>query len=297
MIANLLPSVDLRSYASQTTGLNAKSLSYIGSIFASVDPSTVDDAFAHLQQTFGTYDTHFDVTTLPSLEDVVSLLDAGAAKLFVNRAQLDQLSQTPNVDLDRIVLSISGSTKEEIISAIGGSSVGIWASNIQDADLVEAWLNEYGTDRPPVFVSFATPSAENAQRVAKLQAIPILPATSLTFEPRASNSLIDATSLLLANAVSDRPDGLFTTLVTDERGIALGLVYSNAESVRESFRTGRGVYHSRKRGLWYKGESSGDIQELVRVNLDCDSDCLRYTVRQKGRGMAVDLSAHCVKLT
>jgi phosphoribosyl-ATP pyrophosphohydrolase/phosphoribosyl-AMP cyclohydrolase/histidinol dehydrogenase len=88
----------------------------------------------------------------------------------------------------------------------------------------------------------------------------------------------------MANATSDRPDGLFTTLVTDERGIALGLVYSSEESVAESLKTGRGVYQSRKRGLWYKGESSGDIQELVSVSLDCDSDCLQFVVRQKGRG-------------
>jgi phosphoribosyl-ATP pyrophosphohydrolase len=44
------------------------------------------------------------------------------------------------------------------------------------------------------------------------------------------------------------------------------------------------VYHSRTRGLWKKGESSGDSQELLRVDLDCDRDALRFTVRQHGRG-------------
>jgi phosphoribosyl-ATP pyrophosphohydrolase/phosphoribosyl-AMP cyclohydrolase/histidinol dehydrogenase len=49
-------------------------------------------------------------------------------------------------------------------------------------------------------------------------------------------------------------------------------------------KTGRGVYQSRKSGLWYKGESSGDVQELLRITLDCDRDCLQYVVKQKGRG-------------
>jgi phosphoribosyl-ATP pyrophosphohydrolase/phosphoribosyl-AMP cyclohydrolase/histidinol dehydrogenase len=64
----------------------------------------------------------------------------------------------------------------------------------------------------------------------------------------------------------------------------LGLVYSSVESVVESMRTGRGVYMSRKRGLWYKGDSSGDVQELVKISLDCDGDCLQFIVRQKGKG-------------
>ena len=83
---------------------------------------------------------------------------------------------------------------------------------------------------------------------------------------------------------SDRPDGLWPTVVVDEIGVALGLAYSSAVSLRQAVRTGRGVYHSRTRGLWIKGESSGDIQQLLRVDLDCDRDALRFTVRQSGRG-------------
>jgi len=95
--------------------------------------------------------------------------------------------------------------------------------------------------------------------------------------------------LELADAItsvlrSDRSDGLWPTVVTDELGTALGLVYSSKESVREALRTGRGVYQSRKRGLWTKGESSGDVQTLLRIDPDCDRDALRFTVRQTGRG-------------
>jgi len=83
---------------------------------------------------------------------------------------------------------------------------------------------------------------------------------------------------------SDRPDGLWPTVVVDRCGLALGLAWSNSKSVREAIRIRRGVYHSRFRGLWVKGMSSGNTQELLRVDLDCDRDTLRFTVNQQGSG-------------
>ncbi len=83
---------------------------------------------------------------------------------------------------------------------------------------------------------------------------------------------------------SDRADGLWPTVVVDERGIALGLCYSNLDSVRAALAERRGVYHSRRRGLWRKGESSGAVQELLRIDADCDRDTLRFTVRQRPPG-------------
>ena len=93
-----------------------------------------------------------------------------------------------------------------------------------------------------------------------------------------------AADALAACLSSDRPDGLWPTLVCDEAGRSLGLVYSDAESLGLALAEGRGIYRSRKRGLWRKGERSGDVQELVRVELDCDRDALRFVVRQRGRG-------------
>lgn len=96
--------------------------------------------------------------------------------------------------------------------------------------------------------------------------------------------------MLLADALgaplqSDRPDGLWPTVVTDERGVALGLAWSNLESLREAVKFKRGVYFSRSRqALWYKGESSGAKQELIRIDLDCDRDCLRFVVSQDEPG-------------
>jgi phosphoribosyl-ATP pyrophosphohydrolase len=95
---------------------------------------------------------------------------------------------------------------------------------------------------------------------------------------------LDLADALVAPMVSDREDGLWPTVVADENGRVLGLAWSDAASVREAIGSRRGVYRSRRRGLWIKGETSGDIQELLRVDLDCDRDALRFTVRQRGRG-------------
>lgn len=83
---------------------------------------------------------------------------------------------------------------------------------------------------------------------------------------------------------SDRPDGLIPTVVTDECGVALGLSYSSKESIREAVNRRQGIYQSRRRGLWVKGESSGATQELLSVTPDCDRDAVRFTVRQNGSG-------------
>ena len=100
-------------------------------------------------------------------------------------------------------------------------------------------------------------------------------------------ALIDpsAAQLGLAYAaciVTDRSDGLFTTVVCSRTGEALGLVYSSPESIVAALECGRGVYYSRSRhGLWRKGDTSGHIQQLHRLDVDCDGDALRFTVTQK----------------
>lgn len=283
MAAPLLAAIDLQTYQQPTQGPNPQQLSYIGNVFARVTPETIDDALTHLQQSVGRYTNYLSVDSLGEVEDVISLLNAGATKVFVTRPQLSQLLEK-NIEQDRLVLCLPGSTREENIDAISGTSVDVYAHQIQDVEVAGAWLKEYGTDRPNVFVSFQNPTLEDAVQVAKLGGIPVIPAQSLKVDAEPRPGFLSVAKLLMANATSDRPDGLFTTLVTDERGIALGLVYSSEESVAKSLETGRGVYQSRKRGLWYKGESSGDIQELVSISLDCDSDCLQFVVRQKGRG-------------
>lgn len=95
---------------------------------------------------------------------------------------------------------------------------------------------------------------------------------------------LDLADAIAAPLRSERPDGLFPTVVVDERGLALGLAWSSRDSLREAVRRRAGVYQSRSRGLWVKGETSGATQQLLRIDLDCDRDALRFVVRQRGPG-------------
>jgi phosphoribosylformimino-5-aminoimidazole carboxamide ribotide isomerase len=78
---------------------------------------------------------------------------------------------------------------------------------------------------------------------------------------------------------------VWPTVVCDESGRTLGLVWSTRESLTRAVAERRGIYWSRSRqSIWEKGATSGNTQELVRVDLDCDRDALRFTVRQRGAG-------------
>jgi phosphoribosyl-ATP pyrophosphohydrolase len=79
--------------------------------------------------------------------------------------------------------------------------------------------------------------------------------------------------------------GVWPTVVCDELGRTLGLVWSTRESLARAVGERRGIYWSRSRqAVWVKGETSGNTQELLRVELDCDRDALRFTVRHQGAG-------------
>jgi phosphoribosyl-AMP cyclohydrolase len=68
-----------------------------------------------------------------------------------------------------------------------------------------------------------------------------------------------------------------------DTGEVLMLAWMSRESIEESLATGRAVYFSRSRGaLWRKGETSGQVQRLVDLRLDCDGDALLVLVEQTG---------------
>lgn len=98
----------------------------------------------------------------------------------------------------------------------------------------------------------------------------------------------------IAHLVTDRPDGLYTTVVVDEQGVSIGLVYSSKESISEAIKLKRGVYYSRSRkSIWYKGDTSGDTQKLIKIELDCDRDALKFVVGQDGDGFCHLKSRSC----
>lgn len=98
-----------------------------------------------------------------------------------------------------------------------------------------------------------------------------------------TNKLNLSDAIIAPMKFSDK-DSLWPTVIVDEYGIALGLAWSDLESVREAVNQKAGIYHSRRRGLWIKGKTSGNTQKLLRIEPDCDRDALRFVVEQSGNG-------------
>ncbi|MBC7217848.1 MAG: bifunctional phosphoribosyl-AMP cyclohydrolase/phosphoribosyl-ATP diphosphatase HisIE [Candidatus Caldatribacterium sp.] len=78
--------------------------------------------------------------------------------------------------------------------------------------------------------------------------------------------------------------GLIPAVVQDaETGKVLMVAYMNEEALRRTLETKTTWFYSRSRGkLWNKGETSGHIQHVEGIYVDCDNDCLLVTVRQEG---------------
>jgi phosphoribosyl-ATP pyrophosphohydrolase/phosphoribosyl-AMP cyclohydrolase len=79
-------------------------------------------------------------------------------------------------------------------------------------------------------------------------------------------------------------DGLVPVVVQDEAdGRVLMVAYADAEALAATLATGEVHFHSRSRGrLWRKGETSGSVLRLVRLDLDCDGDALLARVHPAG---------------
>jgi phosphoribosyl-AMP cyclohydrolase len=78
--------------------------------------------------------------------------------------------------------------------------------------------------------------------------------------------------------------GLIPAIAQDHAtGEVLMLAWMSAESLAETLATGQVTYWSRsRRALWRKGETSGHVQRLVGLRVDCDRDCLLLSVDQSG---------------
>lgn len=235
-----------------------------------------------------------------SREAALRYLDAGARALMIGtKAEPDFLSGLPR---ERLIAAVdekggevvvegwtrgTGASIEERLSALAPYVSGFLVTFADEegglggidlgraASLVEAAKG--------VRITFAGGVGGGAGGAAEVAALDKLGADAQAGTALALGSL-GLAEAFSACLVSDRPDGLWPTVVCDEGGRALGLAWSDLESLDAALKTGKGCYRSRSRGLWVKGESSGDSQELIRVEADCDRDAIRFTVRQSGRG-------------
>ena len=81
-------------------------------------------------------------------------------------------------------------------------------------------------------------------------------------------------------------DGLVTCVATDAaNGDVLMVAHMNAEALARTIESGQAWYYSRsRRALWRKGESSGHVQRVTEMRIDCDQDAVWIKVEQAGAG-------------
>ncbi|MEM0010429.1 MAG: phosphoribosyl-AMP cyclohydrolase [Candidatus Bathyarchaeia archaeon] len=82
----------------------------------------------------------------------------------------------------------------------------------------------------------------------------------------------------------EKGGGILPVVVQDETtGRILTLAYVNKEAIQRTLETGYAHYYRRSHGrVMMKGETSGNVQEVVDILVDCDSDAILYIVRPKG---------------
>ncbi|KAH9995001.1 histidine biosynthesis trifunctional-protein [Xylariaceae sp. FL0662B] len=264
-------------------GLTREEVSCLGCVFFEVTHQNLEKLLRHLSQHSAEFHTAFDVTGLDSRDDIVSLLDHGARKVFVQPEKLSDFAEFGA----RVAPAV---TKLSQVSAPTPTGLLLKDFDPRSCDVSKFMESTKADKLPPLYIK-PTPGIVYEHFVdlcSQLSAIPVLPSTELTTKKDEAEKKLFVPKLFSTSWKSDRPDNLLPTVVADERGIALGLVYSSVDSLAESIRTQTGVYQSRRRGLWYKGATSGDTQDLVRISLDCDNDALKFVVKQNGKFCHLD---------
>ena len=102
----------------------------------------------------------------------------------------------------------------------------------------------------------------------------------------AQRSSTEAVEEGLAFAPKFDADGLVTCVATDAKtGDVLMVAHMNAEALARTIESGEAWYFSRsRRALWRKGESSGHVQRVTEMRVDCDQDAVLIKVEQAGPG-------------
>lgn len=106
---------------------------------------------------------------------------------------------------------------------------------------------------------------------------------SSPFPPSASKTELEEGSTLSPRFGAD---GLVTCITTDAATSEILMVaHMNAEALTKTLATGEAWYWSRSRGeLWHKGATSGQVQTVLEIRVDCDQDTLLLKVKVAGDG-------------
>jgi len=222
------------------------------------------------------------------------LLRAGAARLIIGTAADEAL--LTRLPRDRVLVAVdhdhnrvmshgwrqdTGETAAARIGRLAPFCGGFLITAIHDEGRMDSFdMDEIRTlrqvaDCPITYAGGVTAAAE----VAALDRMGVDAQVGMALY----TGRLNPTEAFLACLDFNKEGGRLPCVVQDNAGRVRMVAWQTPESLRAAFRTGRGVYYSRRRQeLWTKGETSGHIQRLVRVVPDCDRDTVMFTVEQEG---------------
>lgn len=210
-----------------------------------------------------------------SIDELVALLNVGVSKVFVTAGQFAN-AEDAGLPSSRFAVEFTSDA-----SAYLSSKALFVVSQELDTELFKQASND---GNKTIYFRSAV-SQQQANGLAAAGYVLVIPSASLTKEETASADKISISDIFVSTLVTDRPDGLYTTLITTPAPAhtALGVVYLSKASVKAAIASGEGVYQSRKRPeeLWYKGKTSGATQKLVKLERDCDSDLIKFVVEPR----------------
>ncbi|CAM2009478.1 bifunctional phosphoribosyl-AMP cyclohydrolase/phosphoribosyl-ATP diphosphatase HisIE [Acanthopleuribacter pedis] len=234
------------------------------------------------------------------LETARAYLKAGASRLILGTAaRQDWVKKLPREALifaidskgDQLVdqgwQSATGEKTEDVLQEMGSRCSALLYTQVEKEGMMQ------GLDR------------ERVERIVKASPVPVTVAGGITTvddikylnELGASGQIgmalytgkLTLEDCMLARCNFEKAPLIPTVVQDADSGDVLMTAYSNRESLEVALRERRGVYWSRSRQkLWRKGESSGHVQALQRVDIDCDGDTLLFQIRQTGNACHFD---------
>lgn len=263
-----------------------KKISLVGQVLLPFVPGTTKSLEITKYSTTAFYDVNLYLSAKSvddsAISQLLELYNKGISKVFAPAPAAAQIaSKIANARLVYIYSSVAEAAKS------ASPAVAIY----QPSSSAEALKSVANKD---AYVLFTEKAPADVAGWAKSSATVVVNSAFVTTNyehPAAGKQLL--IDYIVPGLTTDRADGLYTTIITNPEHQALGLAYSSKKSIAEALFRKAGVYQSRTRGLWVKGATSGNTQELLRIDSDCDADCIQFVVNQKGTGFCHKGSTSC----
>ena len=240
------------------------------------------DISKYLLHKFPSYvDLYVDVSKEElGLDEIVKVLNVGIQKIFISESQYEEVVTLGGLPSSRFAIKFRSSKVEKPM--LESAAAFIFGVELSEEERV--LYSQDGNRELYLEKDFGKISQDEAEKSAQRSIMPIISTSELTCHSEEKGK-VSLSKVFTSTLVTDRHDGLFTTLVTSPPPFkeALGIVYSSVGSIQASINEQVGVYQSRKRRqeLWYKGKTSGATQKLLKIEKDCDSDVVKFTVDQR----------------